>query len=180
MTTQLSDILLGQWQESPRISGIVDDVLQPLLDDTNTAAGRIQLMQDIDEAEGIWLDILGAKMGIRRPATTDPVLDTRFGFHGVGAHFGAAPFRGAMSNDALFPLSDAVFRLFVKARAITVLGDGTVQTLAKAVRVIDPTATVVDNRDMTVTVTTGIRATLELSDSIAALPRNAGVNIVYA
>ena len=184
MTTDLSDILLDQWLESPRLSGIVTRVLQPIIDDAVAAKERIELMQDIDEAEGIWLDILGIRAGIRRPSTIDATLDTRFGFDVAGVGFDQLPFRGAVANDAVYPLPDAVYRLFVKARAIMVVGDGTVQTFAEAVRVIDPDAAVVDNRDMTVTVTvtvtTGLRPTLELADGIGALPRTAGVMVVYA
>ena len=137
-------------------------------------------MQDVDEAEGVWLDILGIRLGIRRPATTDTTMDTRFGFDGAGAGFNQHPFRGSVANAAVYPLPDAVYRLFVMARAIMVLGDGTFQTFTQAVKVIDPNATVVDNRNMSVTVTTGLRPTLELADRIGALPRTAGVDVVYA
>lgn len=179
MTTQLSSILLGQWQASPRLRGIITDVLQPILDDGLVAAQRIQLMLDIDEAVGIWLDRLGVRVGIRRPTTTDPTLDERFGFDMAGAPFGRAPFRGFASSDALFPLPDPVYRRLVKARTILVMGDGTEQTFSRAVRAIDPQATIIDNRDMTVTVTTTLRAIVEMADNINALPRNAGVRIIY-
>ena len=78
------------------------------------------------------------------------------------------------------PLPDAIYRRFVKARAVTVLSDGTFATYVKAVRFIDPNATVVDNRDMTVTVTTALQSLLELADGIGALPRTAGVMVIYA
>ena len=80
----------------------------------------------------------------------------------------------------MYPLPDAVYRRFVKARAVTVLSDGTFATYVKAVRLIDPNSTVVDNRDMTVTVTTALQDLLELADGIGALPRTAGVMVIYA
>ena len=84
-TPTLANVLLGQWQASPRLRGIVDDVLQPILDDAVAATNQIQLMQDIDEAVGVWLDYLGLRLGVKRPGTSDPTLDLRFGFGTIGA-----------------------------------------------------------------------------------------------
>ena len=133
-TPTLANILIGQWQASPRIRGTVTDILQPILDDAIAAKERIELMQDIDEAEGIWLDRLGVRLGIQRPATADPALDERFGFDDAGQPFDQAPFRGSAVNDAVYPLPDAVYRRFVKARAVMVLGDGTIYTFIKAIK----------------------------------------------
>ena len=181
MTTPvLADILLGQWQQSPRLRGVVADVLQPILADALAAADEIQRMQDIDQAVGVWLDYIGVRLGIERPATSDASMDTRWGFDLAGAGFDQHPFRGDAANDAVYPLPDAIYRRFVKARAVTVLSDGTSATYVKAVRLIDPNATVADNRDMTITVTTAFQSLLELADGIGALPRTAGVMVIYA
>ena len=56
------------------------------------------------------------------------------------------PFRGDVANDALYPLPDALYRRLVKARAIMVLGDGTIYTFSRAVREIDESAAVQDRR----------------------------------
>ena len=61
-----------------------------------------------------------------------------------------------------------------------VLGDGTIYTFSRAVREIDESAAVQDQRNMTVRVVTSRRRLLELADSIGALPRTAGVLIIYA
>ena len=137
-------------------------------------------MQAVDDAEGVWLDYLGARVGVDRPATSNPAADLRFGFDDAGRGFDQVPFRGAAASDAVFPLHDATYRAFVKARGILVLGDGTIQTFVQAIHQIDPDATVVDNRDMTVTVTTTLQEDIELADEIEALPRTAGVRIIYA
>ena len=179
-TPTLSAILIGQWQASPRLRGIVVDVLQPIIDDAIAARDAIQLMQHIDHAVGVWLDYLGTRLGIERPATTDPAQDDRFGFDMAGSPFDQAPFRGDVANDALYPLPDALYRRLVKARAIMVLGDGTIYTFSRAVREIDESAAVQDQRNMTVRVVTSRRRLLELADSIGALPRTAGVLIIYA
>ena len=65
-------------------------------------------------------------------------------------------------------------------RGVAVLGDGTFATYAKAVQLIDPTASVFDNRDMTLRVVTSRRVFVELADSLGALPRTAGVMVRYA
>ena len=178
-TPKLSNILIGQWQSAPRLRGIVDDVLQPILDDAVAAADQIQLMQDINQAVGVWLDYLGLRLGIDRPATTDPTLDERFGFDAAGQPFDIAPFRGSAINDAIYPLPDAIYRRMVKARAITVFSDGTIFSLAKAVKQVDLTANVFDFRDMTVLVGTSQPRFMQLADEIGALPRAAGVEILY-
>ena len=85
--------------------GIVVDVLQPIIDDAIAARDAIQLMQHIDHAVGVWLDYLGTRLGIERPATTDPAQDDRFGFDMAGSPFDQAPFRGDVANDALYPLA---------------------------------------------------------------------------
>ena len=94
--------------------------------------------------------------------------------------FDQEPFRGDGANDAIYPLGDTIFRSFIRARAILVLGDGTIQTFTKAVKYIDPGAVVQDQRDMSVRVVTSVRELMELADNIGALPRTAGVKIVYA
>ena len=180
MTTQLSSILLGQWQASPRLRGIVTDILQEILDDGIDAAGKIELMQFIPNAKGVWLDYLGKRLGIERPATSDPAQDLRFGFDEAGVPFNLAPFRGSTENDAVYPLPDAIYLRFVQARAVMVLGDGTIFSFKRAVNFIDPVADVVDNRDMTVSITTAFQDYITLADSIGALPRTAGVRIIFA
>ena len=54
-------------------------------------------------------------------------------------------------------LPDALYRRLVKARAIMVLGDGTIYTFSRAVREIDESAAVQDQRNMTVRVVTSRR-----------------------
>ena len=67
----------------------------------------------------------------------------------------------------------------MKARALLVLSDGTTATYARAVREIDPGASVQDRRDMTLRIVTSRRQILELADTSGALPRNAGVGLEY-
>ena len=175
MASDLVELLLPQWQSSPRLRGIVADVLMPLRDEVLTALDRLDLMRSVDDAEGVWLDALGLRLGIRRPYTSNPLVDRRFGFGTAGEPFDQVPFRGDAANDAVYPLPDTSYRRLVKARARLVLGDGTLATFTRAVREIDPDATVEDLRTMRVRVTTADGALLMIADTARALPRSAGV-----
>ena len=173
-------LLIGQWQNAPRLRGIVEQIIGPDRDDALEALDDLAEFLNIDTTAGVWLDILAARLGLARPATSDPAADERFGFDDAGEPFDVAPFRGDAANDAVYPLPDETFRRFVRARALTVLSDGTAATIARAVREIDPAASVQDRRDMTIRVVTSQRQTIDLADVSGALPRPAGVAFVYA
>ena len=61
-----------------------------------------------------------------------------------------------------------------------IFGTGTFQEFHVACRHIDPGCLVVDNRDMTAIVQTLLTTTFELADSVNALPRPAGVQVIYS
>ena len=140
MVSTLTDVLLGQWQTSPKMRALVGDVLQPMRTQAIDALDKIERMRDIDQAEGVWLDVLGRLVGLERPSTTDSALDRRWGFDEAGEPFDTVPFHGTLANAAIYPLPDGTYRCFVLARALLVLGDGTLQTFTLAVRAIDPGA----------------------------------------
>ena len=178
--TASSELVIGQWVGSPRLRGVIDAAVNIIKAEAEPALAQLKLMREIDTAKGVWLDYLGTRLGLKRPATTDPAQDERFGFDMAGKGFDQAPFRGDSANDAVYPLPDAVYRKLLRARAILLLGDGTIQTFIKAVRAIDPGAAVQDQRNMVVRVVTSMRSFLELADTSNALPRSAGVRIEYA
>ena len=177
-TPNLTEILIGQWRDAPKLGGVVR-LIQRFTDDAINAVGRIQLMRDIDEAEGVWLDYLGELLGVDRPGVSDPTMDPRFGFDTAGEPFDTAPFRGAAINDAIYPLPDPVYQRMVKARAVAVLSDGTIYSFAKAVKEVDANANVYDFRNMSVMIGTDNRRFMRLADQIGALPRTAGVQVLY-
>lgn len=174
------ELLIGQWSDSPKLQAAIQaglDALGEVMD----AFDSLSLMQQIDTAEGVWLDYIGARLGLRRPATTDPQADARFGFTGPAQSrgFDLAPFKGDAANDAVFPLPDAIYRRFIRARAVLVLSDGALHSFIRAVRMIDPAAAVQDRRNMKIRIITAHADLLMLADSIGALPRNAGVQLEY-
>ena len=178
------DLIIGQWFASPRLRAHPQIFLDIINDEIFPALDQLQEQLRIDTAVGVWLDYIGGRIGLARPATSDPATDPRFGFEGPtqARGFDLAPMKGSAVNDALYPLPDAVYRKLIKARAILVLSDGTAQTFGRAVREIDPGANVEDRRDMVIRVATDPdqQPFIELADLVGALPRAAGVMIEYA
>lgn len=173
------DLLLGQWQESPRLRAMAQ-VWLDMLEEVRGVLRQVEQVRLPDQASGVWLDYIGRRLGLPRPSTTDRATDRRFGFDDAGTAFGVAPFRGDAANDARYPLSDIIYRRMLKARALTLFGDGTLATYRSAVLAMDPGASVRDNRNMTVRVVTSQRWVLELADAAGALPHAMGVSIEYA
>ena len=174
-----TDQLASQWQNSPKLQAAVDAPLAAIREEVLPAFDAIETMRDIDDAEGHWLDLIGALLGLDRPAVPSDATGARFGFEGPGSSFDQAPFRGASPVAALVPLPDAIYRKLIRTRGLVVLSDGTFQTFYRAAKILDPGAVITDNRDMTIGVVTAQRPLFELAESVAALPVNAGVGIVY-
>ena len=175
-----ADLLIGQWEASPRLRALIETYHDIMADDVLPAIETLRLMRLIESSEGVHLDYLGRRLGVERPATADPAQDPRFGFDDAGRAFDQVPFAGDSENDALFPLPDVTFQRFLRARAIALLSDGTTTALIQSIKAIDPGAAVQDRRDMTVRIVTERSVLLELADSIGCLARNAGVGLVYA
>lgn len=180
-TSASTDLLIAQWRNADNLKALIDLFLSESADSIEAALTALRRMGQIDEAEGVWLDRLGARLGIARPYTSVGADDPRLGFQGAtdAVGFDQAPFAGDQANDAVYPLPDVVFRRLIKARAVTVLGDGTFQALVIAARLIDTTASLIDNLDMSIEIVTSERWQFQIADRIGALPRSAGVMIMY-
>ena len=145
----------------------------------HVAMANLERMRRIDTAEGVWLDYLGARIGVARPYATATADDPRFGFEGSGKSFDAAPFLGAAVSAARFPLPDIVYRKLLTARGVLDTSPGDFDSLERAIHAIDPAAQVRDNLDMTIDVLTDIKWQIDLADKLGALPRSAGVTLIY-
>lgn len=174
-----TDLLIGQWRNSENLKAAIQIYLDVIRTEIHEPRQRMRAMRLIDSAEGVWLDYLGVRLGIRRPYTSEIGDDPRWGFDAAGVGFDLAPFRGAAINDAVFALPDVAYKRFVKARAITVLSDGSFGAFEAAAAEIDANASVSDRLNMTLWVVTDNRWQFELADQIRALPRTAGVRIIY-
>ena len=182
MADQLAsvDLMLGQWEVSPRLRALVSTPADRARDSFLPGLAEMLLMTSIDDAQGVWLDFLGRRIGIERPATTDPAQDPRWGFDMAGEPFDSAPFKGDVANDAVFPLPDEPWRRIIRARAQVILSDGTFASTVASLHELDPSATVTDLRDMSVRVATSQRMLVELADDVGAVALPGGVDLVIA
>ena len=177
-----TELLAQQWQNSPKLMAAIDAPLETIRESVLPPFDTLDRMRTIENAEGVWLDFLGRKLGIDRPTISVSATSARFGFEGAtrATGFDRAPFHGSREEDPIVPLPDALFRRLVRARGVVVRFDGSIQMFVRACRHIDPSCSVVDNRDMTVTIVTDEQDFFELAESAGALPRTAGVGIIYS
>ena len=176
-------LLIQQWQQAPRmralvdaLQGVIDDhLIRPLAD----MEGRLR----IDTAEGFWLDCIGERLMLPRPAT-DIANFASFGFHGSGGvGFDQGPF--ATVVEALsprLPVGDEFYRKLLMMRAEALLADSTVERLSGAVGHVFPGASYRDGGDMTAEVHGAYqgldsRSLLEALDIAGGLPSPAGVEL---
>lgn len=174
------NLIIGQWANSPRLRALVQILRDILIEDAILALEEIQLMRQIETAKGVHLDAIGRRLGVNRPISSNRILDPRFGFDRAGSPFDFVPFAGQTENDALFPMPDENYKRFLQARVVTLLSDGTSSDFIRAVKILDQGASVTDQRKMQFRITTDLKDMLEQADRVGALPRNAGVEIVYA
>lgn len=174
------ELLIGQWQESPKLQALLRVALERG-DDVISAIENIQRMQNLDTAEGVWLDWLGVRLGVRRPSSARPADDPRWGIRGTeqSRPYDIAPFTGAEEHNQVFPLGDELFRRFLRARGVVLMADGTFADYIRAVRYIDADVVVIDHYDMSITVRTDVADVLMIADNIGCLPRVAGVFVKY-
>ena len=175
-----TDLLIGQWQSSPRLLSAISAPVGVVAQDAMPAFDALLQQWQIASAQGIWLDFLGLRLGIRRPDVHLPAVDNRFGFDSAGNPFDTQPFLGVSESDALYAMPDAQYRRIVLARGLTVTGPATFGRFRRAALILDPSATVTDNRNMTVTVRTTMQTLFEAADRLGALPRPATVELIYS
>jgi len=65
-TTQAIERLLNQYSDAPDEQALITDIFARI-EDSNDILNDLLTLRDIDSAEGVWLDILGAIVGVERP-----------------------------------------------------------------------------------------------------------------
>ena len=176
-------LLIQQWQQAPRMRALVG-ALQGVMDDHLVKPlGEMEERLRIDIAEGFWLDCIGERLMLPRPAT-DIANFASFGFHGSdGVGFDQGPF--ATVVEALsprVPVGDEFYRKLLMMRAEALLADGTVERLSDAVGHVFPGVSYRDGGDMTAEVQGAYqgldsRSLLEALDIAGGLPSPAGVEL---
>ena len=176
-------LLLQQWQQAPRMRALVD-ALQGVVDDH--LVKPLEEMEErlrIDVAEGVWLDFIGERLMLPRPATmtTDYAF---FGFQGSGGvGFDQGPLATVVEALSFrVPVGDVFYRRLLRMRAEVLLTDGSVPALEAVASKVFPRAEYVDHGDMSVTVRNPFRdrADWNLLDTLNAVggwPSPSGVSL---
>ena len=177
------ELLIQQWRRAPRMRaltdallGVVDDrLVQPLAD----LESRLQ----INTADGFWLDCIGERLGLPRPAT-DLGNFAFFGFDGsVGVGFDQGPL--ATVNEALsprVPVGDVYYRSLLHMRAEALIADASVSRLETAASRVFPGTQYEDHGEMTATAHSPYRSrddrnVLAALDAVGGWPAPAGVSL---
>ena len=176
-------LLVQQWRGAPRMKaladallGVVDDHLVKPLSDME---GRLR----IETADGLWLDYIGERLGISRPATSLSNF-AFFGFDGSGGvGFDQGPFTTV--HEALsprVPVGDAYYRSLLLMRANLLIADASVPQLESAASRVYPGTQYEDHGDMTATVHSHYRGRdnknlLAALDAAGGWPSPAGVSL---
>ncbi len=176
-------LLIQQWQQAPRMRALVD-ALQGVVDDhlVRPLADMEERLR-IDIAEGFWLDCIGERLMLPRPAT-DIANFAFFGFHGSGGvGFDQGPFATVVEAlSTRVPVGDEFYRKLLMMRAEALLADSTVERLSDAVGHVFPGVSYRDGGDMTAEVQGSYqgldsRSLLESLDIAGGFPSPAGVEL---
>ncbi len=176
-------LLIQQWQQAPRMRALVD-ALQGVMDDHLVRPlAEMEERLRIATAEGFWLDCIGERLMLPRPATNLSNF-APFGFHGSGGvGFDQGPF--ATVVEALsprVPVGDVYYRSLLHMRAEALLADASVSRLETAASRVFPGTQYEDHGDMTATVHSPYRSrddrnVLAALDAVGGLPSPAGVSL---
>ncbi len=176
-------LLIQQWQQAPRMRALVD-ALQGVMDDHLVKPlGEMEERLRIDTADEVWLDFIGERLMLPRPATNLSNF-APFGFHGSGGvGFDQGPF--ATVVEALsprVPVGDVYYRSLLHMRAEALLADASVSRLETAASRVFPGTQYEDHGDMAVTVHGRYRSRedrkiLAAFDAVGGWPSPAGVSL---
>ena len=148
-------LLISQWLRAPRLSALAQGVLEVVDRHLVRPLSELEAKGRIETADGVWLDYIGERLGITRPA----VMGTEFsaGYFGFAGSEGVGFDQGifATVNPALsprVPAGDTLYRKLLRLRALELLADGSVSALEVAVREVFPALSYQDLAGMEVAV----------------------------
>ncbi len=157
-TAANAELLIQQWRQAPRMRVLTEALLGVIDDHLVKPLSDLEARLRIETADGVWLDGIGERMGLPRPAT-DLGNFAFFGFDGSG---GVGFDQGLFATvvEALsprVPVGDAYYRSLLQMRSELLLADGTVPRLESAASRVFPGTVYNDNGDMTATVRTAFQ-----------------------
>jgi len=177
VTTPLSGILVQQYQGTT-LAELVDaigEVMRVNLAESIAALGESWRL----DAEGVWLDYLGQRIGLPRPLTATGDF---FGFGDAGVGFDQAPFATRSTRHASQAgVADEIYRRLLLARARYITGAADGETVAAILVILYDSGRVEDDGTLVAVlhIPRGADATLHsvvqaVQDSI--IPRPVGVS----
>ena len=178
-----AELLVQQWRRAPRMKALVEAVLgvvhDHLVEPLTDIEGRVR----IETADGVWLDYIGERLELPRPATNL----ANFAFFGFDGSGGVGFDQGPMAtvNEALsprVPVGDVYYRSLLHMRAEALLADASLPQLESAASRVFPGTHYEDHGDMTVTVRCRYRSrddqkVLAALDAVGGLPSPVGVSL---
>ena len=178
MVTASTDLLITQWRDSPKFRALIDAWITLLTEENVAPIDRLAMMRNVRTAEGVFLDYIGQRLGVQRPYVNRDDITALFGFAPHGRPFDQGRFAALDSLEPQVPLGDHSYRQMLLARCEHD-DDCTVAVMERALRHISPVVTVRDNFDMTFTVFAENHFLIMLADRQGALPRPAGVQMLF-
>ena len=177
------DLLIQQWREAPRMRALAEALLGLVDDQIVKPLAELERMASIDTASGVWLDRIGERLGIRRPATDLGDFDY-LGLSGSGeVGFDQGLFDTV--NETLsprLPVADALYRRLLMMRARVLMSDGSASDLEGSASRVFPVTRYRDNGDMTFDVLgyyldPQYRHALAALNAVGGFPSPAGVSL---
>lgn len=153
--SKYTDLITNYHYSKDKFRNHVDLTTRPLTD-ISTAITSLITEFDIDQAEGVQLDILGKWIG-RTRVVSQSISGIYFSFDTDGLGFDQGVWQGPFDPDAGFTnLSDDVYRIVLKTKIAINHWNGTNETLPE---ILDTALAgsglkmqIVDNQDMTISV----------------------------
>ena len=176
-------LLIQQWRRAPRMKALVEELLDVVHEHLVEPLADVEGQLRIETADGAWLDYVGERLGLARPATN--LANFRFfGFDGSGA-VGFEQGLFATVVEALsprVPVGDGYYRSLLQMRSEMLLGDGSVPRLESAASRVFPGTAYEDHGDMTATARAQVQAAFSINllkalDAAGGWPSPAGVSL---
>ena len=143
------NVIIRQYQRSPRILGIAQRIDELVTRQLIDPAKEIERNISVLNAEGFWLDRIGERFDIERPAIGAGEYAV-FGFEGNGVGFDQGPFTPDTGGGT--PIADDTYRRLILARGGQLLTDGSSPSLDNILNVAFGSGHYIDNQDLSVTV----------------------------
>lgn len=177
--------IYAQYADKPKAVAWFN-IVPDIADELSIAFESIRNSYDIDNNEGEQLNVIGRIVGIDRSFESQVIydVDTYFGADNDASQFGGIDSQfetvgASISND----VSDAIFRVLIKAKIAKNNSDATLDGVVHALSYITSSSpiNVIDNEDMTFSVSFGTTLTdIEkfVFDTFDIVPRPQGVKFL--